>query len=323
MTTWRRPLRQRLTRSLGPLRPPLKAAHDGVFAGAVPRLAAGRLRRSGAPDGAALASAVNAIRGRGLSAQERAWVERIEARRARLAARPGAIQFERPYLPEGMRSMLLTPAHIALTASIHQPWGTFLLKLVRELRPQSCLELGAAAGLSAAYLDAGLELNGAGRLVTMEGSSDLAELARETFAELALSRVEIRVGVFDDVLEGVASEAAPIDLAYLDAGKTRADLLAQLEALVPHLAPAAVIVLDDIHWSRELAGAWRTIRRDPRFELATDLWRVGLMRRAGYSSQGSKSRFRAPQTGQNQSSGMSSKGVPGGTPPSGSPSSGS
>jgi adenosylmethionine-8-amino-7-oxononanoate aminotransferase len=42
-----------------------------------------------------------------------------------------------------------------------------------------------------------------------------------------------------------------------------------------------------------------------------------------YPTYGSKSFLRAPQTGQNQSSGMSSKGVPGGMPPSGSPSSGS
>jgi adenosylmethionine-8-amino-7-oxononanoate aminotransferase len=42
-----------------------------------------------------------------------------------------------------------------------------------------------------------------------------------------------------------------------------------------------------------------------------------------YTSYGSKSFLRAPQTGQNQSSGMSSNGVPGGMPPSGSPSSGS
>ena len=46
-------------------------------------------------------------------------------------------------------------------------------------------------------------------------------------------------------------------------------------------------------------------------------------RRPRYSSYGSKSDLRAPQTGQNQSSGMSSNAVPGGTPPSGSPSSGS
>ena len=46
--------------------------------------------------------------------------------------------------------------------------------------------------------------------------------------------------------------------------------------------------------------------------------------RAGASSRGSsKSFLRAPHTGQNQSSGMSSNAVPAGIPPSGSPCSGS
>ena len=42
-----------------------------------------------------------------------------------------------------------------------------------------------------------------------------------------------------------------------------------------------------------------------------------------YSSSGTKSRLRAPQTGQTQLSGTASNGVPGSTPPSGSPSRGS
>jgi len=42
-----------------------------------------------------------------------------------------------------------------------------------------------------------------------------------------------------------------------------------------------------------------------------------------YSSKGVKSCFRAPHTGQNHVSGMSSNAVPGGIPPSGSPSAGS
>jgi hypothetical protein len=42
-----------------------------------------------------------------------------------------------------------------------------------------------------------------------------------------------------------------------------------------------------------------------------------------YPSYGSKSFLRAPQTGQNQSSGMSVNAVPAGMPPSGSPSAGS
>ena len=51
--------------------------------------------------------------------------------------------------------------------------------------------------------------------------------------------------------------------------------------------------------------------------------RRGHLGRPGYSSYGSKSALRAPHTGQNQSSGIWSNGVPGGMPPSGSPSSGS
>src|SRR5205807_4279934 len=50
---------------------------------------------------------------------------------------------------------------------------------------------------------------------------------------------------------------------------------------------------------------------------------LGAKASVRYSSLGSKSRFRAPHTGQNHVSGMSSNGVPGGMPPSGSPSAGS
>src|SRR5204863_2208773 len=57
-------------------------------------------------------------------------------------------------------------------------------------------------------------------------------------------------------------------------------------------------------FARLITRAWREVRRK-------------------LQSSNSKSRLRAPQTGQNQSSGMSANSVPGGTPPSGSPSAGS
>ena len=280
------PIRQRLAHSLGPLRRPLKVGHDAVFAGAVPRLAARRLRRSEHPAGAILARAAEAIAGRGLSGEEREWVERIERRRAGLDAREGTIELERPHLPPEQRRLELSYERLAGVASIHRPWGTFLLKLVRELAPASCVELGAAVGISAAYQAAGLELNGSGRLLTVEASPELASLAGETFAELALSRVEVRVGTFDRILDEVLDEAAPIDLAFVDAGKRRSTFDRQLESLVPRLASGALVVFDDIRWSRELAAAWRELRRDPRFDLATDLWRVGVVRLAGRGGVG-------------------------------------
>jgi predicted O-methyltransferase YrrM len=145
-------------------------------------------------------------------------------------------------------------------------------------------------GISAAYQAAGLELNGSGRLLTIEGSPQLASLARETFAELGLERVEIQVGRFDRILDDALEAAAPIELAFVDAGKQRPTFEWQLERLLPRLAPGAVVVFDDIHWSRELAAAWRELRRDPRFELATDLWRVGLVRLARPAASGPEGR---------------------------------
>ncbi len=278
MSTPRPPLRQRLAHSLGPARAPVKAGYDALFTRALPRAAAGRLRRPGR-DWDALASAVDGIRGKGISPEEREWIERIEDRRAEIAARPGNLEFERPHQPETRRRVRVAHSNLAGTASIHRPWGALLLRLVRELEPRSCIELGTAIGISGAYQAAGLELNEIGRLLTLEGSPQLAELARETFDRLSLSHVEIRVGALADTLGEALAEAAPLDLAYLDAGKSRAGLLRQLDLLLPQLAPGAVVVIDDIHWSREMAGAWRTIRRDRRWEPAIDLWRVGLLRR--------------------------------------------
>ena len=46
------------------------------------------------------------------------------------------------------------------------------MRLVRELRPHSCLELGTGVGVSAGYQAAAMELNGVGRLLTLDGSAD-------------------------------------------------------------------------------------------------------------------------------------------------------
>jgi predicted O-methyltransferase YrrM len=272
------PLRIRVARSLGPVRPALKRVHDGVFAGALPRRSAGRLRRAGAPE---LARAVEGIAGRGLSSAETEWVRRIEERRNEIAAIPGPVVYDRPDLGPPADWPSLTPASVAQNTSVHRPWGTLLMRLVRELRPRSCLELGTGAGISGAYIAAGLELNGSGRLLTIDGSTNLTALAREGFDRLGLGRAEVRLGDLDEVLRALADEAAPIDLAFFDAGKRAPNQHRFLETVIARLAPGAVLVIDDIHWSRELARAWAGSRRDSRFDLATDLWRVGLLRLRG------------------------------------------
>jgi predicted O-methyltransferase YrrM len=247
--------------------------YEAAFAQGVPRLVRRRLRRSNDPGAPALARAVQAITGRGIEPAEADWIERIEAARAEFALRPGRIA---GLAPSPGESRSFPPAHLANVSSIHRPWGAFLMRLVRELRPQSCVELGAAIGISASYQGAGLELNGTGVLRSIEGSPNLAAEARATLSGLGLERVQVIEGRLDDVLDDVMAGAAPVDLVFLDAAKGKEGNLALAEGVLPHLAPRATLVMDDVHWSRQMNRAWRQLRSHPRIALSADLWRLGV-----------------------------------------------
>jgi predicted O-methyltransferase YrrM len=162
------------------------------------------------------------------------------------------------------------------SSSVGPTWGCFLLRLVRELRPRSCLELGAGHGLSGCYQAAGLELNCDGRLVTLEGASERARIAEHGFSALGLGRVTTAVGPLRETLDGQTRTAAPIDYAFVDAEHLEAETLEHFHTLLPHMAPEAVLVFDDIRWSDGMRRAWSRIGRHAAVTAAFDLHRMGV-----------------------------------------------
>src|SRR5688572_21226429 len=121
------------------------------MAAALPRVAL----RSDRPSRALAAALRDSVIGR-MSPDEREWLARIEARRSRL---PELLTHARD--SAGHHGTLLPDTTRAVRwMSIPSVWGRFLMRLVRELAPRSCLELGTGFGLSTAYQAAALELNG-------------------------------------------------------------------------------------------------------------------------------------------------------------------
>ncbi len=91
--------------------------------------------------------------------------------------------------------------------------------------------------------------------------------------------------------------------------------------------PNRIVLIDWVRFSKGHPGWFSYDGLHPNLtgahefaKVITHAWHI-VQRRL--QSNNSKSRLRAPHTGQNQSSGMSANSVPGGTPPSGSPSAGS
>lgn len=218
----------------------------------------------------------------------RAWFERIEAKRAALdasdepvllvdygAGGPGDTRSA-----EEMRrgqAVASTVGAVCRRASKPPFWARLLFALVREYRPRRGLELGTCLGVSAGYQGAALRLNGDGGILhTLEGAPSLAAHSRRNLAALALDNVVVVEGRFDQTLPGVLADAGRLDYAFIDGHHDEAATVAYFHALLPQLAPGAVLVFDDIAWSPGMQRAWQAISADPRVRVAVDLRAVGI-----------------------------------------------
>lgn len=246
--------------------------------------AAPRLALSG--DGAAR-SIARAVRDASLGrvdSGDRGWVDRIEARREDLltegAATGPAFDPGGEEGPEGRFSMGHEETTVGVASafmSLQRAWCLLLYRLVRELRPESCLELGTAFGISGSYLAAALERNGTGRLTTLEGSPDWARHAEETFRELGLAgRAEVRVGPIAESLRGLPDEAGAFDFAFLDAEHQAEATLVEFDAVLSRLAPGSVVVIDDVNWD-PVRAAFDGLAERERVALAVPVGRLGLI----------------------------------------------
>lgn len=74
--------------------------------------------------------------------------------------------------------------------SVNRRLALILYGLVREFMPRHAVEMGSSVGISGSYQATALRHAGAGRLLVLEGTPDLAAVASETHAELGLD-VEI------------------------------------------------------------------------------------------------------------------------------------
>ena len=82
-------------------------------------------------------------------------------------------------------------SEIYKSASTAKTWGELIFKIIRDFKPEKCLELGTSLGISGAYQISALKLNGFGELITIEGSPHLAEIAGNNFEKFNYKGVNL------------------------------------------------------------------------------------------------------------------------------------
>lgn len=116
------------------------------------------------------------------------------------------------------------------------------------------VEVGTAYGFSTLWLALGQPADGT--IVTIDPDRSRTDQARAWWRQAGIDDARITV-VSTPALEAFAANdpalAGPFDLAFIDALKP--EYGAYLEALVPRLAPGALVLADNVLWSGRVSGA--------------------------------------------------------------------
>lgn len=163
---------------------------------------------------------------------------------------------------------------IARNAAKSKKYGQLLFRMVKHYQPQTIVELGTSLGITTAYL--GMAMPDA-RVITMEGASEIAVVARQNFARLQIGNIELIEGDFDNTLAGTLAEAPGVDFAFIDGNHRQEPTESYFEQLLAKTNNDSIFIFDDIHWSREMELAWQHIKEHPAVRCSIDLFFIGII----------------------------------------------
>lgn len=162
---------------------------------------------------------------------------------------------------------------IARLAGRTEKYGRLLFRMVNYFGSKQILELGTSLGLGTSYLAKASEH---ARVVTIEGSKNIAAYASLNFQQLQITNIEQLIGNFDDVLPELLATRS-FDFIFFDGNHREEATKHYFNLALPYIQSNSVFVLDDIHWTPGMERAWNTIRNHPQVTCSIDLFYFGIV----------------------------------------------
>ena len=163
---------------------------------------------------------------------------------------------------------------IAKNAAKPKKFGQLFFRMIKYYQPETILELGTSLGITTSYLSLAKP---DARLITMEGSKEIASVAKKNFAALGSNNVQLVEGNFDTTLSSVVSGLPTVDFAFIDGNHRQEPTQRYFQELLAKSNNDSILVFDDIHWSSEMEAAWETIKNNAAVTCSIDLFFIGII----------------------------------------------
>jgi predicted O-methyltransferase YrrM len=159
-------------------------------------------------------------------------------------------------------------------ASVSKRYGSLLYRIVHWYRPDMILELGTGVGISTSYLSAG---SPGTPLHSIEGDRERAAIAAQLICRCCSEPVSIHWGEMDQKLKDILPLLSPRFVAFVDGNHHYEPTVAYVRSLIARAGDDAIIVMDDIYWSRGMYRAWEEVSSWPGVGVSIDLFHMGIL----------------------------------------------
>ena len=149
-----------------------------------------------------------------------------------------------------------------------------IYRLAKDNDPKTIIELGTCLGITSAYLSKACP---DADVITIEGCPETAKVAYNSFRQLDLDNVELRVGNFDHLLPELIAEQSQLDFVYVDGNHRKDATLNYFNWCLPKVHEGSLLIFDDIYWSEGMKEAWAEIKANPQVTVTIDLFWIGLV----------------------------------------------
>lgn len=163
---------------------------------------------------------------------------------------------------------------IASSSLKKKKYSQLLFRTAKYYHLQNIVELGTSFGITTSYLASS---NNDTKVVTLEGSKNIANIAKQNFRKLGLDNIELINGDFGKTIPSVSDKFENIDLLFIDGNHRKKPTLEYFGFFLKKATGKSIFIFDDIHWSVEMEEAWEEIKQHPSVTLTIDLFFIGLV----------------------------------------------
>ena len=182
---------------------------------------------------------------------------------------------------EGRIKSTVSKVYKRIATSIRD--AEMIAELAAHVNGKTILEMGTAFGTTSLAMHFAAHKS---RIITLEGVPEIAAIAEEHFQKCEAENVILKTGRFSETLPQVVAEEKDLGLVFIDGHHSRKPTLDYLEMILPVLSEKAIVVLDDIYYSRDMAACWQELLQHPAFQVKMDFFRFGLLiKNANLSSE--------------------------------------